>query len=101
MKTHQDQSIEFWGNVYQACRLEGESVTFASFLENPHDILTLFGMEDAIEVMESGFLPLLPKQARIRARLEQAVDDAVPQQKRIVHFESKRVLGGESIGLAA
>ena len=70
MPTYADHTVEFWADVYQACRLEGENVTFASFLENPQAILQHFGMEDAIEVMESGFLPLLPKQARLRRMLD-------------------------------
>ncbi|HES76143.1 MAG TPA: hypothetical protein ENO09_03930 [bacterium] len=70
MPTYTDHTIEYWANVYKACRLEGENVTFASFLENPQSILQHFGMDDAIEVMESGFLPLLPKQARLRRMLD-------------------------------
>lgn len=70
MPTCTDHDIEFWGEVFQACRLAGEGVRFEDFLANPRAILKAFGMDDALEVMASGFLPLLPRQARVRARLE-------------------------------
>jgi len=73
MRTYDDHSLEFWGDVFQACRLASVDVRFEDFIANPQRILQDFGMEDAVEIMESGFLPLLPKQARIRARLERAV----------------------------
>jgi len=73
MRTYDDHSLEFWGDVFQACRLASVDVRFEDFIANPQRILQDFGMEDAMEVMESGFLPLLPKQARIRARLERPV----------------------------
>jgi len=72
MRTYDDHSLEFWGDVFQACRLAGEGVSFEDFIIDPQRTLQDFGMDDAVEILESGFLPLLPKQARVRARLEQA-----------------------------
>ena len=73
MRTYDDHSLEFWGDVFQACRLASVDVRFEDFIANPQRILQDFGMDDAVEIMESGYLPLLPKQARIRARLERPV----------------------------
>jgi hypothetical protein len=73
MRTYDDHSLEFWGDVFQACRLASVDVRFEDFIANPQRILQDFGMEDAVEIMESGYLPLLPKQARIRAHLERPV----------------------------
>jgi len=70
MRTFDDHSLEFWSDVFQACRLASVDVAFEDFLSDPQRILQDFGMDDAMEIMESGFLPLLPKQARVRARLE-------------------------------
>ena len=70
MRTFDDHSLEFWGDVFQACRLAGEGVSFEDFIIGPQRVLQDFGMDDAVEILESGFLPLLPKQARVRARLE-------------------------------
>jgi len=70
MRPIDDHSLEFWGDVFQACRLASVDVSFEDFIANPQRILQDFGMEDAVEIMESGFLPLLPKQARMRARLD-------------------------------
>jgi len=70
MRPFDDHSLEFWGDVFQACRLAGEGVSFEDFIIDPQRILQDFGMDDAVEILESGFLPLLPKQAKVRARLE-------------------------------
>ena len=101
MRTFDDHSLEFWGDVFQACRLAGEGVSFADFIIDPQRTLQDFGMDDAVEILESGFLPLLPKQASVRVKLEQTGDDAVHIRKRIVRFESKLVIGDEKFGLAA
>jgi len=73
MRTFDDHSLEFWGDVFQACRLASVDVMFEDFIANPQRILQDLGMEDAVEIMESGYLPLLPKQASIRARLGRPV----------------------------
>jgi len=70
MRTYDDHEIEFWGEVFQACRLAGEGVSFERFLEHPEAMLQSLGLQDATEVMATGFLPLLPKQARVRRGLE-------------------------------
>lgn len=70
MRTFDDHSLEFWSDVFQACRLAGEGVSFEDFIIDPQRTLQDFGMDDALEILESGFLPLLPKQARVRAWLE-------------------------------
>lgn len=101
MRTFDDHSLEFWGDVFQACRLAGEGVSFEGFIIDPQRTLQDFGMDDALEILESGFLPLLPKQARIRARLDQACDDAASTQRRIVLFGSKLVMGRQEIDWAA
>ena len=101
MRTFDDHSLEFWGDVFQACRLAGEGVSFADFIIDPQRTLQNFGMDDALEILESGFLPLLPKQARVRAKLEQASDDVVHIRKRIVRFESKLVMGRQEVDWAA
>ena len=67
---HSDASIDYWGEVFRACHLDGEGICFERFLQDPHGILHAFGMDDAPEIMEAGFLPLLPKQARLRAQLD-------------------------------
>jgi len=73
MRTYDDHSLEFWGDVFQACRLAGEGVSFEDFIIDPQRTLQDFGMDDALEILESGFLPLLPKQARVRKRLDHAL----------------------------
>lgn len=70
MTTYADHEIEFWADVFQACRLAGEGVRFEAFMASPRAMLKAFGMEDALDVMASGYLPLLPKQARVRERLD-------------------------------
>jgi len=101
MRIFDDHSLEFWGDVFQVCRLAGEGVSFADFIIDPQRTLQDFGMDDALEILESGFLPLLPKQARIRTRLEQAGKDAVSTQRRIVYLGSKFVMGKQEIDWAA
>ena len=74
MRIYSDNEIEFWGEVFTACRLYAEGVQFEGFLAEPELILSRFGMSDALEVMASGYLPLLPRQARVR----RAVDGISP-----------------------
>ena len=89
MPTYADHTIEYWGNVYQACRLEKENITFASFIESPQSILEALGMDDAMEIMESGFLPLLPKQARLRRKLDGRMPAAANPNGQIHPLHSK------------
>jgi len=87
MRTFDDHSLEFWGDVFQACRLSSVGVTFEDFMQNPQRILQDFGMDDAIEIMESGYLPLLPKQARIRAQLERPLTSRLNMALRLPKAE--------------
>ncbi|HET19351.1 MAG TPA: hypothetical protein ENO16_01915 [Chromatiales bacterium] len=70
MRTYSDNEIDFWGEVFTACRLYAEGVRFDEFIEAPEACLRRYGMDDAIEIMARGFLPLLPRQARVRQRHE-------------------------------
>ena len=102
MRTYNDHEIEFWGEVFQACRLVGEGVSFEEFLAEPQATLQSFGMDDAVEVMASGFLPLLPRQARVRARLEQPASYCMSVHGQVVPLRpltqseifTKRPMGG-------
>ena len=101
MRTYDDCSLEFWGEVFQACRLVDEGLCFEDFLIDPHRTLRDFGMEDAVEVMESGFLPLLPRQARVRARLERPVSYCLSVGGRVVRMEPRPMVAGHASAMAA
>ncbi len=57
MRPFDDHSLEFWVDVFQACRLAGEGVSFEDFIIDSQRTLQDFGMDDAVEILESGFLP--------------------------------------------
>ncbi|ANJ66132.1 hypothetical protein A9404_00950 [Halothiobacillus diazotrophicus] len=76
MTTYADEVIETWAEIYQACRLQQTGLSFEDFLAAPADHLNRLGMSDAEEIMKSGFLPLLPEQARVRMAL--AEEPATP-----------------------
>ena len=100
MSSYIDAESKYWAEVFMACRLEGEGVRLEDFLATPEDILHAFGMSDAPEIMAQGFLPLLPRQARVRARLERL--EAVNEE--MVRLAPKWVGGkysGQSGALAA
>jgi len=101
MRPFDDHSLEFWSDVFQACRLAGEGVTFDDFIIDPQRTLQDFGMDDAVEILESGFLPLLPKQARVRARLERPVSSALCVSGRVVRMEPARPEAGYICVMAA
>jgi len=101
MRTFDDHSLEFWGDVFQACRLASVDVSFEDFLANPQRTLQDFGMDDAVEIMESGFLPLLPKQARIRARLERPLSFSLSQNLRMLRKEAHPPVMNGNVGMAA
>jgi len=65
--------LNFWGEVYVACRLGQARIEFEEFLENPQTWLARLGIEDALKIMAAGFLPLMPEQARVRRRWWSAV----------------------------
>lgn len=79
MNRFADEYLEYWGDVFAACRLAGEGVSFEEFLTDPRAVLEAHGQEDAPEIMAQGFLPLLPAQAR--ARREWAAGQPVCQVK--------------------
>jgi len=101
MRTFDDHSLEFWGDVFQACRLAGEGVSFNDFIIDPQRTLQDFGMDDAVEILESGFLPLLPKQARIRVRLDQAVSSSDSTARSLVRGDQREKHMNQLFGLAA
>jgi len=70
MRACSDNEIEFWSEVFTACRLASEGLSFVDFMNAPWATLNQLGMSDAMDVMASGFLPLLPSQARIRKTLD-------------------------------
>lgn len=58
-----------WKEVYEACRLHRVGISYARFIEAPEATLAQLGMHDALEIMATGFLPLLPAQARVRQEI--------------------------------
>jgi len=101
MRTFDDHSLEFWGDVFQACRLAGEGVTFEDFIIDPQRSLQDFGMDDAVDIMESGYLPLLPQQARVRARLERQMSAGLSVGGRVLRQQSDRPEAGPICVMAA
>lgn len=73
MTTYADEVINRWADIYQACRLHQTGLNFEDFLASPVEHLSRLGMSDAEEIMQTGFLPLLPEQARIRQALSHPV----------------------------
>ncbi len=70
MQTYADEVIEFWANVFRACRLSGTGLDLETFLENPREHLDRLGLADALEMLSSGHLPLLPEQAAVRREID-------------------------------
>lgn len=68
---YSDEHIEYWGTVFEACRLNEEGLTFEQFLTDPWSYLEQYGQESAPACMEAGFRPLLPAQARVARRLRE------------------------------
>ncbi|MFP4155623.1 MAG: hypothetical protein ACOC00_05475 [Halothiobacillaceae bacterium] len=66
MQARNDVFADFWTVVYRACRLEDTGIPLAEFLGAPELILSGLGMEDAVEQLARGYLPLGPAQARAR-----------------------------------
>lgn len=63
----------------QASIQELTGLTFDEFRKSPKQALAQAGQEDAPAIMRTGFRPLLPAQARIRAQLD--ADDALLSAK--------------------
>ncbi|MFP4295510.1 MAG: hypothetical protein ACOC00_02810 [Halothiobacillaceae bacterium] len=64
--TWSDEYINYWGSVFQACRLHTVGLELDRFLEAPEMHLDRLGLADALAVMAQGYLPLRPDQARVR-----------------------------------
>lgn len=73
-----DEQLEFWGEVFVACRLREEGLTFERFLQDPWGWLAHFGQESAPGCLRAGFRPLLPAQARVARRLREEEERARP-----------------------
>jgi len=58
-------------------------------------------MEAPLEIMESGYMPLLPKPARIRARLEQAISSSDSIAGCLVQRAPREKQMNQLFGLAA
>lgn len=63
-----DAVIDHWADIYQACGLRAE-ISFELFLSDPWRYLREFGQETAPALIEQGWRPLLPAQARIARAL--------------------------------
>ena len=44
-----DEYIEFWGNVFQACRLANTGLDFETFLLDPEEQLAQHGLTEILE----------------------------------------------------
>lgn len=63
-----DAVIDYWADIYRTCGLQTE-MTFEIFLSDPWRYLRQFGQESAPALIEQGWRPLLPAQARIAREL--------------------------------
>jgi hypothetical protein len=59
-----DVVIDYWADIYRACGLQAE-ISFELFLSDPWRHLREFGQETAPALIEQGWRPLLPAQARV------------------------------------
>ena len=70
MSRYADEQLEYWGEIFRACRLHEVGVDFEAFLEAPEVTLAAHGQADAPAIIAAGFRPLLPSQVRLRAELD-------------------------------
>jgi hypothetical protein len=63
-----DVVIDYWADIYRACGLQAE-ISFELFLSDPWRHLREFGQETAPALIEQGWRPLLPAQARVAREL--------------------------------
>lgn len=70
MQTYRDEMIDFWANIFRACRLSTTGLDLETFLEAPTQHLDRLGLSDAVEVLAGGHLPLLPEQAAVRREID-------------------------------
>jgi len=89
-----DEELDFWGDVYVAARVgDRTAVTFEEFMKSPHRHLASCGQEDAVSMLNIGFLPLLPKQEAVIHALHRRWDS----QERKYH-QAGNVKGGVFVG---
>ncbi|WP_410474035.1 hypothetical protein [Guyparkeria sp. TX1] len=70
MQTYHDDVIDFWANIFRACRLSTAGLDLETFLEAPSQHLDRLGLSDAVEMLANGHLPLLPEQAAVRREID-------------------------------
>ena len=70
MHTYRDEVIDFWANIFRACRLSTTGLDLETFLEDPQQHLDRLGLADAVEMLAGGHLPLLPAQAAVRREID-------------------------------
>ena len=70
MHTYRDEVIDFWANIFRACRLSTTGLDLEAFLEDPQRHLEQLGLSDAVEMLAGGHLPLLPEQAAVRREID-------------------------------
>ncbi|MFW6021857.1 MAG: hypothetical protein ACOCPR_07220 [Guyparkeria sp.] len=70
MQTYHDDVIDFWANIFRACRLSTTGLDLETFLEAPAQHLERLGLSDAVEMLAGGHLPLLPEQAAVRREID-------------------------------
>lgn len=70
MQTYRDEVIDFWANIFRACRLSTTGLDLETFLEAPPQHLDQLGLSDAVEMLAGGHLPLLPEQAVVRREID-------------------------------
>jgi len=70
MHTYRDEVIDFWANIFRACRLSTTGLDLEAFLEDPQRHLDQLGLSDAVEMLAGGHLPLLPEQAAVRREID-------------------------------
>ncbi len=66
MRTFSNEAINEWADVFAACRLHQTGMSLETFLVDPEQHLATLGMADALDIMATGYLPLLPAQAKVR-----------------------------------
>jgi hypothetical protein len=78
----------------QAGVQELTGLSYAEFERDPRRALAQAGQPDALDLIARGFKPLLPSQARIRARLDaigtEGRAQAVPAQSSVVSLHGWR-----------
>ena len=78
-------------HVYYEAQLSAFGVSLADFRANPAAVLRECGQETAVACMESGFRPLLPRQAMVAKRIqEQWQKEAIARKAAQLQPEKRR-----------